>query len=304
MSALQLAQDNPHAYGKLEALLCSADTPLHHRFRALFTLKNIGDNQAVDIIAKAFADDSALLKHELAYVLGQTRNTHAIPKLSAVLADKTQDPMVRHEAAEALGAIGSPVSLDILQEYLHDPVKDVAETCELAIERIQYEQAQKEQQEVASPYASVDPAPADTTLQGVQALGDKLMDTQETLFNRYRAMFALRNIGTDEAVLQLARGLHDSSALFRHEIAFVFGQMQHPASVPALIQCLEKEDEAGMVRHECAEALGSVGTAECLPVLRKFSTDKERVVRESCLVALDMWEHEQSGEFQYATPIL
>lgn len=59
-----------------------------------------------------------------------------------------------------------------------------------------------------------------------------------------------------------------------------------------------------MVRHECAEALGSIATDECYPVLKKYSQDKERVVRESCLVALDMWEHEASGAFQYAAPII
>jgi deoxyhypusine monooxygenase len=68
-------------------------------------------------------------------------------------------------------------------------------------------------------------------------------------------MFALRNRGTEEAVLQLASGFQDSSALFRHEIAYVFGQMQHPASVPSLIATLSKPGESDMVRHECAEAL-------------------------------------------------
>lgn len=47
-------------------------------------------------------------------------------------------------------------------------------------------------------------------------------------------MFSLRNIGTDEAVLALATGFDDTSALFRHEIAYIFGQMQHPKSVEPL----------------------------------------------------------------------
>jgi deoxyhypusine monooxygenase len=79
--------------------------------------------------------------------------------------------------------------------------------------------------------------------------------------------------------------------------------MQHPASVPALVTSLSKSDEMSMVRHECAEALGSIATPECLPVLREFTKDPERVVRESCIVALDMYEHENSQEFQYATPL-
>lgn len=55
-----------------------------------------------------------------------------------------------------------------------------------------------------------------------------------------------------------------------------------------------------MVRHEAAEALGSIGTKDCYPALQTFAKDSERVVRESCEVGLDMWEHENSGNFQYA----
>jgi len=47
--------------------------------------------------------------------------------------------MVRHEAAEALGAIGSLESLVILEEYLKDESEVVSQTCELAIEKIKYD---------------------------------------------------------------------------------------------------------------------------------------------------------------------
>jgi deoxyhypusine monooxygenase len=44
-----------------------------------------------------FEDESALLKHELAYCLGQTKNPIVLPTLEKVLADEREDPMVRHE---------------------------------------------------------------------------------------------------------------------------------------------------------------------------------------------------------------
>jgi len=44
-----------------------------------------------------FADDSALLKHELAYCLGQVKSTAALPTLESVLRNRAEDPMVRHE---------------------------------------------------------------------------------------------------------------------------------------------------------------------------------------------------------------
>ena len=49
-----------------------------------------GGDAAVEGIARAFNDPSALLKHELAYCLGQMRNQAAIPFLTAVLRDTLQ----------------------------------------------------------------------------------------------------------------------------------------------------------------------------------------------------------------------
>ena len=41
-------------------------------------------------------------------------------------------------------------------------------------------------------------------------------------------MFALRNAGDEKSIKALASGLTDSSALFRHEVAFVLGQVASP----------------------------------------------------------------------------
>ena len=83
-------------------LLNNEKSPLKDRFRALFTLKNLGGHEAIDIIAKSFNDPSALLKHELAYCLGQMQDSYAIRILTKVLMDRTQEPMVRHEAGKTL----------------------------------------------------------------------------------------------------------------------------------------------------------------------------------------------------------
>ncbi|ORX51620.1 ARM repeat-containing protein [Hesseltinella vesiculosa] len=292
-------------YEHLETVLCNTtgQYPLAERFRALFTLKNIGDEKSIDIIGKALTDDSALLKHELTYCLGQIGNRHANPILIKVLEDVNEHEMVRHEAAEALGAISSEDALPYLEKYLHDPCEAVAETCELALAKIRYDNDpanQKEREENKSMYSSVDPAPPSVKTRNVEELGNQLIDTNLSMFERYRAMFALREIGNTEAVEALAKGLKASSALFRHEIAYVFGQLQHPASVPALTETLNDEKEAGMVRHEAAEALGSIATPEVFEVLSKYKQDHEAVVRDSCVVALDMYEYETSGDFQYA----
>jgi len=159
-----------------------------------------------------------------------------------------------------------------------------------------------------SDFASIDPAPSVEQSESIESLEKSLLDTKIPLFLRYRAMFGLRDLASPPdlptavpAVLALAKGLEDPSALFRHEIAFVFGQLSHPASIPALSAALRNLEEASMVRHEAAEALGSLGEEEGVEdILKRFLNDKEQVVRDSVIVALDMAEFEKGGQAEYA----
>ncbi|KAJ9102839.1 hypothetical protein QFC19_004567 [Naganishia cerealis] len=312
----------------------SGKTPLHERFRALFTLKAVASEQAVEVIASGFADPSALLKHELAYVLGQIGRPSAIPHLEKVLidADGFQGEMVRHEAAEALGALSSLQSLDLLKRYLGDDSRSVRETCQIAVAKIEWDHFTEEGRERKQDpnFPTIDPAPAAAAAAGelsnesTSSLRSTMLDESKHLFERYRAMFALRNAVVSapsadkarEAVLALADGFNDSSALFRHEIAYVFGQLSSPFSIPALLRTMRDAKEDDMVRHEAAEALGGIasegeqGTFDSpedeakgvLQILRDWAVNEHAppVVRESCQVAVDMWEYENSNQFQYA----
>ncbi|XP_066153120.1 deoxyhypusine hydroxylase [Euwallacea fornicatus] len=277
--------------------------PLKERFRALFTLRNIGGAIALQSIEKCFQDESALLKHELAYCLGQMQDTTANPILVRVLEDVNEHPMVRHEAAEALGAIGSPEMIQILDKFKNDQSLEVAETCELALERIKWVQNPDSTNLSDNPYHSIDPAPS-TQVNNVVQLKTILINPKETLFNRYRAMFSLRNLRSKAAIEALGEGLKHGSALFKHEIAFVLGQLQDEHSIKYLKSSLEDYSENEMVRHECAEALGAIATEECIDVLNKYLNDDKRVVKESCIIALDMCEYENSPEFQYANALV
>ena len=61
-----------------------------------------------------------------------------------------------------------------------------------------------------NPYSSVDPAPP-APRKSVPELRVQLLDESLSLFERYRAMFALRNLGTEEAVLALGDGKEQES---------------------------------------------------------------------------------------------
>lgn len=141
----------------------SGSTPLHTRFRALFTLKSLcvspvdvsRSASIIDLIGSGLSapTTSALLRHELAYVLGQIGSAHAVPVLERTLSDVSgQEEMVRHEAAESLAAIGelSDETIELLQHFAKaggrggdDDGRVVRETCEVALAKIAWNQSEE-----------------------------------------------------------------------------------------------------------------------------------------------------------------
>jgi deoxyhypusine monooxygenase len=136
----------------LRATLTDENAALAKRFRALFSLKHIAAQNpattqtipAIEAIAAAFTSPSALLKHELAYCLGQSGKSEAVPFLREVIEDRGEDAMCRHEAAEALGALSDVSSLELLRQRRDDTTEEevVRETCDIAVERIEWENSE------------------------------------------------------------------------------------------------------------------------------------------------------------------
>ena len=321
--------------------------PAAKLMRAIYYLRTLGTTEAVDVLCDSLrlkAVHSPLIRHEMGYVLGQMQQVRACDCLEAVLADSDDDVMVRHECAEALGAIGAPQSLPLLKRMaepvqkavvaastaidavaaeglvsagsfapspdavaLAEPPEELRQTCEIARDFCQW----KSEGQVGarpgvacacmlSPYSTYDPAPPSPETDGLTPaeIGARLLDASRPLFERYQAMFALRNRGGKACVVQLGRALveDETSALLRHEVAYVLGQMQHPAGIEPLAESLRRVNEHSMVRHESAEALGAIESDEaeemdrCIALLREFADpakERDLVVRESCEVALD-----------------
>ncbi|KAF0684130.1 Aste57867_23860 [Aphanomyces stellatus] len=287
--------DGP-SFDQLRTSLLDLSEPMGKRTRAVFYLRTRGGKDDLRVLLEALPNkkDSELMRHELAYVIGQFQDADACPVLEAIVRDVDDDCMVRHEAAEALGAIGDASSIEVLETFAQDDAPEVAETCALALRLVKYKHSSlpaEEGEMDRNPYLSVDPAPAMEKTKSTAELKQILLDTDRSLFDRYRAMFSLRNRNTEDAALALAAAFHDSSALFRHEIAYVMGQMVNPVTVPSLKAVLIDEKEHRMVRHEAAEALGAIGTPECEDILKVYLKDSHQVVRESCEVALDIIDY-------------
>jgi deoxyhypusine monooxygenase len=106
----------------------------------------------------------------------------------------------------------------------------------------------------------------------VPTLRATYLDTSLPLFTRYRAMFSLRNVSppTQESVEALADGFGDKSALFRHEIAYVFGQLSSKWSVKSLVERLSDE-------NECEGGIASEGEGQSLLVLLPRRSPMEKI---------------------------
>ena len=322
----------------LRAELMDQSLDMPRRFRALFALRSVGDDASVSALLASLRDPSALFKHEVAFALGQMQATGAVETLKAMLRDESEHSMVRHEAAEALGAIASDACLEALETASEDASQVVRETATLALQRLRYAQAKrrdaqakapaaaaaaaarpdvlgsaKEQlsagahgthsrvDEPDSPYISVDPVPAAPSDVPTRALRVTLADESASLWDRYGAMFALRNRDDPSEVAKALGSVlaTSDSALLKHEVCYVLGQIQEKGNDAraALRATLENAREHPMVRHEAAEAIGSIAADDTEALLLKFRHDNDRIVAESCEVALDIMQSEISGEF-------
>ncbi|KAJ4808358.1 Deoxyhypusine hydroxylase [Rhynchospora pubera] len=283
------------------AMLIDPTQPISQRFRALFSLRNLRGPAPREALIRATRDPSNLLAHEAAFALGQMQDPEAIPALVSVLKDLSLHPIVRHEAAEALGAIGLQSAIPLLEETLAtDPAIEVRETCELALRRINQKKSMSNDYTASISdvprFLSVDPAlPASLDL-SVNKLREVLLNEKEGMYERYAALFALRNEGGDAAVDAIVSCLDSKSALLKHEVAYVLGQLQNKVASTALSRVLRDENEHPMVRHEAAEALGSIADSESIGLLELFTKDPEPIVSQSCEVALSMLEYERSGK--------
>ena len=342
----------------LSKTLIDQSLPIQDRFRALFTLRSLETNQAaVQALIDALAADSssslhadALFRHEVAFALGQMRAKAATATLISVLKNQREHGMTRHECAEALGAIADETSLEVLRDMREDSKhREVRETASLALRRVEYMVGSRDESTATSTtlnnstgaivgskkesvgkvagvheqeeeeYAySVDPVPAMDESIETETLAEIILDDAADIWDRYAAMFALRNRAQktfglvkktqeNEQLVQLCsstlgktlRSETVQSALLKHEICYVLGQLRedddNEIARKALFECLEDPNEHAMVRHEAAEAIGSRGGRGAEALLRKYLSCEDRIVSESCEVALDMLKENEEG---------
>lgn len=255
------------------------NTSVSTKTRALYYLRCLDNEEGAMGLTECMTYNSVLIDHEVAYVLGQMKQPATIPFLFKLIEDESINPIVRHEAIEAVGNFENKSYIPRLEKYLTDANPIIKESAVLAIKKL--EKAGTCTQPF-SKYYSRDPA---YPFEGSFEEAKELFFSND-IEKQYNAIFYFRDLNTKEAVDVLAQGFKFDSALLKHEIAYVFGQMENPLSVDCLLEVLQNEEEADIVRHEAAEALGNIGCERAQEALNKYLGSNVQILNESANVGL------------------
>lgn len=260
------------------------------RTRALFILRNIICPLSAELICLLLDKEkynNILIKHEMAYVLGQMKQKNSINCLINNLLNEKQDPITRHECAEALGNfsnedlnlyfINKKSIKNILKDLINHPIKIISESCILAVGKLNSNGS-----DYISPFYSYDP-----TLPSKE-YNDLFLNDEANLYERYKIMFYLRNLNNDFSINKLSEAFKSKSDLLRHELGFVMGQMKNEKCLNILESIVMNNNEKDIVRHEAIEAIGSIGTEKGFKILERFKNHEVKILRESALVGLDI----------------
>ena len=152
--------------------------------------------------------------------------------------DPPHTKIVLHEAVEALGNLSHENTLKLLKRFENEPEDILYETCFLAEKLIEWRKAtdngKTEGLNLAKlKFPSNDPAPPYNYVRQPKYKDVKLLEQMVSgeiegldLWERYRALFTLRELNSEESVVAMCQCLTKEnsrrcSALLKHEVAFV-----------------------------------------------------------------------------------
>ena len=265
---------------------------------------------------------SVLLRHEAVYVLGQLELLESIPFLISVANDQIESEVTRHEAIESIGSIiphlPSPSKIEsqiknALISYCNEESRIISETSLLTLSSITFPhptdtteiKKTKTVEKGKNKYDRLDPVAPSTTdysHMSLQNLIPLLVNTNQSLPAKYRVLAALRDKGEEAGhiLCKFIRGATDygkPSALMKHEVCFMLGQISSGESVETLLGIVKDCQEEDVVRHEAAISIGTIvhgsDDIDMREMVRKemelimMMKEVDDLVKESCVVAMD-----------------
>lgn len=160
------------------------------------------------------------------------------------------------------------------------------------VENLDFKQLIFKTNDPAPPY-SIYSADCNSDHKDVPFLEGILIDRENKydLFERYRALFTLRELNTKESIIAICQTLVQENmdkcgALLKHEVAYVLAQMEdlNEHAVPFLIDSVLNDGESPIVRHEALIAVGEMIDEQ--GKLEHLLKHKDEIVSESAEVAI------------------
>mmetsp|Transcript_2307 Transcript_2307/g.1649 ORF Transcript_2307/g.1649 Transcript_2307/m.1649 type:complete len:182 (+) Transcript_2307:417-962(+) len=131
----------------LEDILLDNSKDLFIRYRALFTLRDLNTPDSVIAICQALLPSnssrcSALLKHEVAFVLAQMEETNqvGIPYLVECVKNEEEAPIVRHELLVSLGDMVEEKDKAVIEQFVTHKEQIIYESALVGLSYIQNRQ--------------------------------------------------------------------------------------------------------------------------------------------------------------------
>eukprot|EP01016_Furgasonia_blochmanni_P030802 TRINITY_DN3194_c0_g1_i17.p1 TRINITY_DN3194_c0_g1~~TRINITY_DN3194_c0_g1_i17.p1 ORF type:complete len:381 (-),score=94.07 TRINITY_DN3194_c0_g1_i17:139-1206(-) len=300
-------------------ILVNPTAKLSEKYMAMFSLRSTPDDESIKLLQEAFphVGDSEMLKHEVAYCLGQVGNMdNCYEFLTGIVEDTSQAPVVRHEAAEAIGNFGDERAVPLLEKYNNKQESNiVSDTCFLSLQKIL--NRDKFKGRYGKKYGgTIEPAPPferDEMCEEIKrvfgdntsALNDtdlipfveKYIFSEKTnIHEKYRAMYFLRDVGSKEAILVVGKIIDPeyrqyTTPLQRHEVGFILGQLAPESGIlePTFNKVFNDLTESDIVRHEAMIALSSIKKNK--EILRPFLNDEQQLVRDTVEISLDLMDY-------------
>jgi hypothetical protein len=192
------------------------------------------------------------------------------PAVKSLIADlKDNDPLVRSNAVQALGAIKDSRAVEPLISALNDKDPLIQRQAVKALGRI-------------------------NDLRAVESLIGVLEDREKKPHVRMSAAEALGKIGDSSAVEPLVAALNDQYWDVRSHAAEALGRIRDPSAVKPLIEALKDQDAT--VRGNAVDGLAKIKDPQAIEALSDALTDKNKTVRKKAARALAVIAGEDFGE--------
>ena len=284
------------------------------KYNALYHLRTHATPEVGQILIDSYPNlgTSSLLRHEVMYIMGQMRLPSSYPFLKAKMNDPEELPVVRHEAGEALANYHhmKEECLTEMQKHWDSPVELLKSTVRVGIHKLNNYKSDTESRygkkyggtiEPAEPFNEVELreflkiAQDDQEADLVALAREKLLSSYEEVdeYPKYRICYYLRDLNSKESKRVLAELMWKEnrefiSALLRHEVSFILGQIYESDKyiVDTLKQVCYDDTEHPVVRHEAILAFWEIAKDEEL--VERLKAHKDQLVRESVVCAIRM----------------